>query len=301
MASGDYLEQFIKLKVNRAKPPEKVHKPCMLLAVIDLAERGVLKDNNIRYDDTLEAFAEYAEAARPGENLEPNWPFFHLRSEPFWQLQPSRQPQDEHRRTHGAMIGRSASLCEELYRDMVASRDARANMRDILIGRWFPERRTNVEAVVASRRLSNEYETRLRDGDAKPTERPDGDSRSQAFRKLVLQAYDYRCAATGWRIIVPPVGSLVDAAHLVPFNLSKDDRPSNGIALSPTFHRALDRHLIAPAPNMKWQISEAVDRRIPDNRPLTELEGQRVIFDGKRPHHPAPEALKWRIDHLLTP
>lgn len=301
MACGDYLEQFIELNVNKSKPPEKVHKPCMLLAVIDLAERGVLKDNNIRYDDTLEVFAEYAKAARPGESLEPNWPFFHLRTEPFWQLQPARQPQDEHRRTHGAMMGRSASLCDELYRDMVAIPNARAAMRDALIGRWFPERRENVEAVVASRRISNEYETRLRDGNGKPTERPDGDSRSQAFRKLVLQAYDYRCAATGWRIIVPPVESLVDAAHLIPFNLSKDDRPSNGIALSPTFHRALDRHLIAPAPNMKWRISKAVDRRIPDNRPLTELEGQRVIFDGKRQHHPSPEALKWRIDHLLTP
>ena len=147
-------------------------------------------------------------------------------------------------------MGRSASLCDELYRDMVASPSARAAMRDALIGRWFPARRKSVEAVADSRHLSNEYETRLRDGDAKPTERPDGDSRSQAFRKLVLQAYDYCCAATGWRIIVPQVGSLVDAAHLVPFNLSKDDRPSNGIALSPNFHRALDRHLIAPAPNM---------------------------------------------------
>lgn len=36
---------------------------------------------------------------------------------------------------------------------------------------------------------------------------------------------------------------------------------------------------------------KAVDRRIPDNRPLTEFEGQRVIFDGKRQHHPAPSSL----------
>jgi len=166
VACRDYLEQFVQLRVNRSDPPEKVHKPCMLLAVVDLAERGVLKDNNIRYDDTLEGFAEYAVAVRPGENLEPNWPFFHLRTEPFWQLRPSSQPQDEHIRTHGAMMGRTASLCDELYRDMVASPNARAAMRDALIGRWFPERRMNVDAVVASRQLSNEYETRLRDGDA---------------------------------------------------------------------------------------------------------------------------------------
>ena len=68
MAYGDYLGQFVQLTVNRSDPPEKVHKPSMLLAVIDLAERGVLKDNSIRDDDTLEGFAEYAVAvARQSE------------------------------------------------------------------------------------------------------------------------------------------------------------------------------------------------------------------------------------------
>ena len=41
----------------------------MLLTVIDLAERGALADNRIRYEDTLEGFAEYAEAVRPDSRL----------------------------------------------------------------------------------------------------------------------------------------------------------------------------------------------------------------------------------------
>ena len=295
----DFIDQFKKLRVDLAHPPPKVHKPCMLLAVIDLAERGVLSDNDIRYEDTLEGFAEYAKAVRPGENLDAYLPFYHLKREPFWSL----LPDEDIRPRHSSMLGRGASLANELHMRMVTNSAARAEMREAIIGFWFPGRRENVEAVVASRSSANEYEYRLRLTEAVSRDQttPDDNVRKQSFRRLVLQAYDYRCAATGRRIIVPPVGPLVDAAHLIPFNETRDDRPSNGIALTPTFHRALDRHLIAPAPNMRWRISKAIDRRIPDNRLFVELEGQKVIFEGEPQSSPSSDALQWRVDHLLKP
>jgi HNH endonuclease len=40
--------------------------------------------------------------------------------------------------------------------------------------------------------------------------------------------------------------SVVEAAHLVPFNVTRDDNPNNGLALCPNHHRAMDRFLIAP-------------------------------------------------------
>ena len=300
---ADFIEQFKKLRVDLAHPPPKVHKPCMLLTVIDLAERGVISDNEIRYEDTLEGFAEYAEAVRPGENLEACLPFLHLKTAPFWTVKCNGEALDDDiRARHRSMIGTTASLTPELHKHMTAGSPARAEIREALVSHWFPESRANVEAVVAARMLANEYENKLRGGKAAPDQpKPDNNARKQSFRRLVLEAYDYRCAATGWRIIVPPVGPLVDAAHLIPFNATHDDRPSNGIALTPTFHRALDRHLIAPGPNMKWRISKGIDRRIPDNRLFTDLEGQPVIFEGKRQFHPAPDALRWRADHLLKP
>lgn len=300
---ADFIEQFKKLRVDLAHPPPKVHKPCMLLAVVDLAERGVMSNNEIRYEDTLEGFAEYADSARPGENPEAYFPFFHLKTAPFWTLQRNGKAIDEDiRPRHRSMMGTTASLTPELHKHLVTSATARAEIREALVAHWFPERRVYVEAVVAGRLSANEYENRLRECETPPDQsKPDTNARKQSFRRLVLEAYDYRCAATGWRIIVPPVGPLVDAAHLVPFNATHDDRPSNGIALTPTFHRALDRHLIAPGPNMKWRISKAIDRRIPDNQLFIELEGQRVIFEGKRQYHPARDGLRWRVDHLLKP
>lgn len=299
----NFADQFKKLKVDLAHPPPKVHKPCMLLALIDLAESGVLSEKNeIRYEDTLEVFETFAEVVRPGEKLQPFFPFYHLRREPFWKLLSVSNTDDQHLRpTHGAMMGRRASLVPELHKLITTSSQARRDLREALIGHWFPERHDEVHKTINSRRSANEYENELRDSETLASRRlqPENNVRNQSFRRLVIQAYDYRCAATGWRIIIPGWGALVDAAHLIPFKDTHDDRPSNGIALTPTFHRALDRHLIAPAPNMKWRVSKVLDKRIPDNRPLVELDGQPVIFDGDGRHGPARVSLQWRIDHLL--
>lgn len=64
-------------------------------------------------------------------------------------------------------------------------------------------------------------------------------SRQANFRLTVLQAYGFRCAITRIQM------RLVDAAHILPVGApgSADD-VRNGVALSPTYHRAFDNSLI---------------------------------------------------------
>ena len=64
-------------------------------------------------------------------------------------------------------------------------------------------------------------------------------SRDANFRKKVLSAYDNRCAVTRAQL------KLVDAAHILPVpSEESSDHVTNGIALSPTIHRAFDNGLI---------------------------------------------------------
>ena len=65
-------------------------------------------------------------------------------------------------------------------------------------------------------------------------------SRSSTFTKQVLNAYDNRCAVTRRKL------RLVDAAHSLPVKAGDQgiEYVRNGIALSPTYHRAFDRGLI---------------------------------------------------------
>ena len=292
----DYVEQFKRLRVNKARGEEMVHKPCMLLAVIDLAERGGLGDNRIRYEETLEGFQAYAEVVRPNSRLDAFFPFEHLRTSTFWLA----DRDDPIRPSHGRMLGRSAALGPELHRLICCDMRAREQLRQALIERWFPEQHAAVWELVRQRQLPNEYEKDLRSAGApiKADQGVTSAARSGTFRRLVLEAYDYRCAATGWRVLLPGPRALVEAAHLIPWGESHDDRPSNGIALTPTYHRALDWHLIAPGPDMKWRVSRALDKRIPDNQGFLALAGEDVIFHGVR-HRPLQEALEWRVAHLL--
>lgn len=64
-------------------------------------------------------------------------------------------------------------------------------------------------------------------------------SRKANFRQQVLCAYDNRCAVTRAQL------RLVDAAHILPVDSAdSSDHVTNGLALSPTYHRAYDNGLI---------------------------------------------------------
>jgi len=64
-------------------------------------------------------------------------------------------------------------------------------------------------------------------------------ARSASFHQQVLHAYDNRCSVTRMQL------RLVDAAHILPVQAEETtDDVRNGIALSPTYHRAFDAGLI---------------------------------------------------------
>lgn len=63
--------------------------------------------------------------------------------------------------------------------------------------------------------------------------------RDSTFSRRVLKAYRYQCAITGLQLELPV------AAHILPVASGvKNDKISNGISLSPTFHAAMDDGLI---------------------------------------------------------
>ena len=68
--------------------------------------------------------------------------------------------------------------------------------------------------------------------------------RDRLFRRLILQAYDKRCAVTGLKLINGGGRAEVDAAHIRPVEANGPDILSNGIALSDTAHWMFDRGLI---------------------------------------------------------
>jgi putative restriction endonuclease len=100
--------------------------------------------------------------------------------------------------------------------------------------------------------------------------------------------------------------SLVEAAHIIPFEETQNDRPSNGLALCPNHHRAMDRGLIAPCWHGDhktgiWKVSRRIEARIAAHKDLASLAGQRVRVPENtsfKDFYPASDSLRWREQKL---
>jgi putative restriction endonuclease len=122
-------------------------------------------------------------------------------------------------------------------------------------------------------------------------------ARDRVFRKIVLQAYDRRCAITGLRLINGGGRAEVDAAHIKPVDHNGPDDLRNGIALSGTAHWMFDRGLIALADDLTILVSRQVND--PDSvRTIINRTGR--AHAPERPlDRPHPAFLHWHREHCF--
>jgi putative restriction endonuclease len=115
--------------------------------------------------------------------------------------------------------------------------------------------------------------------------------RDRVFRKVVLRAYDQRCAVTGLKLINGSGRAEVAAAHIRPVEDRGPDIVSNGIALSGTAHWMFDRGLISLADDLEIMVSRQVND--PDGvRALINKNG-RAIEPRRASDRPHPHFLQW--------
>lgn len=79
--------------------------------------------------------------------------------------------------------------------------------------------------------------------------------RDRVFRRVVLRAYDERCAITGLKLLNGGGRAEVAAAHIRPVEAKGPDVVHNGIALSGTAHWMFDRGLISLSDDLDILIS----------------------------------------------
>jgi len=91
------------------------------------------------------------------------------------------------------------------------------------------------------------------------------------------------------------------AAHLIPFSESQNDHPTNGLAICKNHHWAMDRNLIAPAPDHHWHVPKIRDpRRSNWEKELIALSGQSLLLPQDEVFHPDAEGLRWRYERLIA-
>lgn len=121
--------------------------------------------------------------------------------------------------------------------------------------------------------------------------------RDRVFRRVVLRAYDERCAMTGLKLINGGGRAEVEAAHIRPVEANGPDIVTNGIALSGTAHWMFDRGLISVADNLEILVSRQVND--PDGvRNLLNRSGRMrsPLRPTDRPH---PHFLTWHRENCF--
>jgi putative restriction endonuclease len=133
-----------------------------------------------------------------------------------------------------------------------------------------------------------------RDRVAALTSRP---VRDRAFRRVVLKAYDERCAITGLKLINGGGRAEVEAAHIRSVEANGPDTVQNGLALSGTVHWMFDRGLIGLSDNLDILVS----RQVNDPAGIWGLVNKthRALPPMRAADRPHPHFLAWHREQVF--
>jgi putative restriction endonuclease len=116
--------------------------------------------------------------------------------------------------------------------------------------------------------------------------------RSGLFKKTIPKIYNYSCCISGMKVETTINAQMVDACHIVPFSISKDDTIPNGISLSPNLHRAFDRGLITINKEYIVRVSPTISEN-DSVYSISQFDGKKIILPENVKWYPSPEYLLW--------
>ena len=307
-----YLHQILRLK-RSASNGGAPHKPILLLSIFELIRKGDISSNQIEITPelVLEFKSNWSKLVVTQHSPNFSLPFFHMRSEPFWRLITNIGMNIPLTSSHSIKSLNAlkesvafAELDKEFLRLLI---DPIQNgfFVEHLLEKYFHETRTNfyskdynVYDQLETQMLNDNravYSSRIKElKESLPQEQFEEEIfvRGGIFKKEIPKIYNYHCAISGMRIESSTNAQLVDACHIVPFAISKDDTITNGISLSPNIHRAFDRGLITINSEYIIRVSPAIKE---NDSPfsLKQFDGKQIILPSNIHFYPSIENLDW--------
>jgi putative restriction endonuclease len=307
-----YLHQVLRLK-RSASNGGAPHKPILLLSIFELIRKGDISSNQIEITPelVLEFKSNWSKLVVTEHSPNFSLPFFHLRSEPFWRLITNIGMNIPLTSSHSIKSLNAlkeaiafAELDKEFFRLLI---DPIQNglFVDQILEKYFHETRANfyskdynVYDQLETQMLNDNravYSSRIKElKESLPQEQFEEEIfvRGGIFKKEIPKIYNYHCAISGMRIESSTNAQLVDACHIVPFAISKDDTITNGISLSPNIHRAFDRGLITINSEYIIRVSPAIKE---NDSPfsLKQFDGKQIILPTNIHFYPSIENLDW--------
>ena len=318
---NQYISLFSNLNTDKSKSrwDERTtlrapHKPLLLLAVFDRFAEGAYPTNLIEFDDDLsELFAIYwALVDPPSVHGNIAMPLYHLQSDDFWHLLP-RKGYEERLKYDGKIHSirklretvYGAKLNDDLY-ELLQQQEARDTLRTVLINTYFaPELRQpliqqgeiNFESYFYSQDLlakvkGHKFKEFAESDDAYAV-------RDQGFKRTMRRIYDHRCALCGIRVQTAEGHTAVVGAHIIPWRISHNDDPRNGLSLCRLCHWTFDEGLMTV--NLDYVVRTSPQLNSIGNMAahLALLNQRGMIRPDDSDFLPAPDSLSWHMDKIF--
>ena len=114
-----------------------------------------------------------------------------------------------------------------------------------------------------------------------------------AFRVLVTEAYERRCAITGERTL--PV---LEAAHIKPYSRSGPHVVSNGLLLRSDLHILFDEGYVTVTEDLRVQVSGRIREEYENGREYYRHRDKAVFLPEATSERPEIEFLRWHNENV---
>lgn len=317
-----YIRSISRMRTDsgKSKFPETTqhrapHKPILLLAILDLFDQGMLTTNFVPLSPQLaDLFGSYWETVMPSDRAGRLFlPFFHMKNDGFWHLIPH----------HGKEVALSAiqqvggagqlremvlggQFDDELY-DLICVKKTRDLLRAVVIETYFT---VSMQPILLERANTNlvahQYSLELLEKARKPdsnvgqdrdeTQRP---VRDQGFRIAIVTAYDHRCVLCGVRLMTYEGRTAATAAHIIPWSISYNDDPRNGLCLCRLCHWTFDVGLATITASYRIRLSSQLNAEGNMSGYLSTLNDRPIFEPVEEVFNPDSDALKWHMNQIF--
>ncbi len=316
---ADWLRRVdgIRQHTRRADGGQRApNKPLLLLYALALLQND--HTSVIVYNDTYHKKMENLLSAfgRPQDAQQPQLAFRYMTSNQeinrLWQVDTNKGADIEAFQSGTEYSGFKLKKLEAVGR-LPASDEAmllerpdliRVTARRLLDKNWPPSLHADIcdrlgltldlspQAIMEDMQLSAELAALTSCEDSSDDQQDSRQRRDPAFRKLVLRAYEYKCAICKWDGRMGTGGTVaLEAAHLRWHSSGGPDEPSNGLALCSIHHKLLDFGVLGLTVERRVLVSQDFVGGETTKR-VTALSGK-PLEDTQLPEHTPDE------DHIL--
>ncbi len=294
------------------------HKPILLLAIMQAVEEEVITSPQVYITPELVLLFKqmWVKLVTSKHDCRFPLPFYHLRSEPFWVLTPNIgcevwiESKSAMRNFGSLNTAVAYALMDKELFQLFQKEESRELLRTYLLSEYFPHSsllwekkdRKVVKGVISNittqilEETPTDYQDRLKTLKKKLKKEEFEEEvivRSATFKREVPKIYRNTCAISGHWLNVASNTSMIDACHIIPFSESYNDSITNGIALTPTLHRAFDRGLFTLDNEYKVIVSTHIAENVESRYALSQFHGQTLYLPENPKYHPSHESLLW--------